>query len=196
MDVASSTAASRRSCQAILCLNNQSDYFLIVFARCAIAVAVGGIVHHKKVNLALEIIPFDMTPLSNELPVMASLAPWLTVGDGDAAVEFYRTAFGAVEVYRLDTPDGGLISRLKIGEHAEFWLSSDASVSLALNSPYGIEKIRMILTVPNPDNIFRQATYAGANIIFPVEEQHGWRIGRIEDPFGFHWEIGRPVQTP
>ncbi len=52
---------------------------------------------------------------------------------------------------------------------------------------------RMILTVPDPDAVFAQALAAGAREVFPVAEEHGWRIGRVADPYGHHWEIGKPV---
>lgn len=51
----------------------------------------------------------------------------------------------------------------------------------------------MILTVADPDAVFAQALKAGASQIFPVGEEHGWRLGRVVDPFGHHWEIGRPL---
>ena len=53
--------------------------------------------------------------------------------------------------------------------------------------------IRMILTVADPDATFDQAVRAGASVVHPVSEEHGWRVGRIADPFGHHWEIGRQV---
>jgi PhnB protein len=53
----------------------------------------------------------------------------------------------------------------------------------------------MILTVADPDAVFMRAITAGASEIFPVGEGHGWRLGRLVDPFGLHWEIGRPL-TP
>ena len=53
--------------------------------------------------------------------------------------------------------------------------------------------IRMILTVANPEQIFAQALAAGATEIFPVGVEHGWKLGRLVDPFGLHWEIGHPV---
>jgi PhnB protein len=49
----------------------------------------------------------------------------------------------------------------------------------------------MILTVENPDPAFEQAIMAGATVV--VYEDHGWRVGRIADPFGHHWEIGKPL---
>ena len=132
--------------------------------------------------------------------ITPSLAPWLTVPDGPKAVDFYKRAFGATETYRLEDPGGGLIVRLSIGGHAEFWISggpasdnpSPASDSPA---PLGGDSIRLILTVPDPDTLFTQALGAGATQIFPVGEGHGWRLGRLADPFGLHWEIGYPLDT-
>lgn len=51
----------------------------------------------------------------------------------------------------------------------------------------------MILTVPDPDAVFLRAIKAGALEVVPVSEEHGWRVGRVVDPFGHHWEIGRQV---
>jgi PhnB protein len=101
------------------------------------------------------------------------------------AVEFYKSAFGAIEVYRQEDPSGSVVSRLSI-DGAEFWLSDDPK---ALSSG----SVRMILTVADPDGVFAQALAAGASEIFPVGEAHGWRVGRLVDPFGYHWEIGRPL---
>ena len=51
----------------------------------------------------------------------------------------------------------------------------------------------MILTVENPDIFFSQAIQAGATEVFPLGEGHGWRLGRLTDPFGLHWEIGHQL---
>ena len=53
--------------------------------------------------------------------------------------------------------------------------------------------VRMILTVPDPDAMFAKALAAGAREVFAVQSAHGWRLGRVVDPFGHHWEIGRPA---
>jgi PhnB protein len=53
----------------------------------------------------------------------------------------------------------------------------------------------MILTVRDPDMVFRQALAAGAKQISPVSEGHGWRVGRVVDPFGHHWEVGHPLDA-
>ena len=54
--------------------------------------------------------------------------------------------------------------------------------------------MRMVMVVADPDAVFARATKAGANVMSPVEDmEYGWRVGRIVDPFGHHWEIGRPL---
>jgi PhnB protein len=122
-----------------------------------------------------------------------SIAPMLSVRGGARAVEFYKSAFGAIEVYRIEAPDGAVVSRLSV-EGAEFWLS-DESPEHGNFSPesLGGGSVRMILTVPDPDAMFSQAVSAGAHEVHTVGEAHGWRIGRLVDPFGHHWEIGHPL---
>lgn len=51
----------------------------------------------------------------------------------------------------------------------------------------------MILTVDNPDVAFTRAVTAGATVVVPMEDNYGWRLGRIVDPYGHHWEIGKPL---
>ena len=122
-----------------------------------------------------------------------SIAPMLSVRSGARAVEFYISALGAVEVFRVEDPGGAVVSRLSV-EGAEFWLS-DESPEHGNFSPesLGGGSVRLLLTVPDPDAVFAKALAAGAQEVFAVAEEHGWRLGRVVDPFGHHWEIGRPV---
>jgi PhnB protein len=122
-----------------------------------------------------------------------SIAPMLSVRNGARAVEFYKSAFGATEVFRIESPDGAVVARLSV-EGAEFWLS-DESPEHANFSPesLGGGTVRMILTVPDPDAMFARALAAGARSVVPVKEDYGWRLGRVADPFGHHWEIGHPL---
>ena len=122
-----------------------------------------------------------------------SIAPWLSVRNSARAVDFYKSAFGANEVFRLESPDGDVVARLSV-DGAEFWVSGE-SPEHGNFSPesLGGGSVRMILTVPDPDAVVAQALAAGATEIFPVGEEHGWRLGRVVDPFGHHWEIGRPL---
>lgn len=124
-------------------------------------------------------------------PVVCSLAPWLTVRNSKNAIEFYKKAFGAIEVYRLEGDEGDLVARLSVNG-AEFWISN-GSAEFAVSESLGGGTVRMILTVPDPDSLFLQALKAGATEVFPVGEEHGWRLGRLSDPFGLHWEIGRQL---
>src|SRR3989441_10674388 len=125
--------------------------------------------------------------------VSCSVAPMLSVRHGARAVEFYKAAFGAVEVYRVEAPDGAVVSRLSVAG-AEFWVA-DESPEHQNFSPesLGGGSVRMILTVPDPDAMLAKAVAAGARVVTPVEEAYGWRVGRLVDPFGHHWEIGRPL---
>ena len=126
------------------------------------------------------------------LQIKHSLAPWISVPVG--AIEFYKSAFDATEVYHHDDPSGGMVVRLSVNG-AEFWLSQE-SPDRASPTPAPIRgggMIRLILTVPDPDEVFARARKAGAAEVYPVSEGHGWRIGCIADPYGLHWEIGHPL---
>jgi PhnB protein len=121
------------------------------------------------------------------------IAPMLSVRNGAGAIEFYKAAFGAQESYRIDDPSGAVVARLSVGE-AEFWLA-DESPEHQNFSPesLGGGSVRMVMTVPDPDAAFDRAVKAGATVVWPVTNEYGWRVGRIKDPFGHNWEIGRPV---
>lgn len=117
----------------------------------------------------------------------------LSVRNGAGAIEFYKAAFEAREAYRIDDPSGAVVARLSVGE-AEFWLA-DESPEHQNFSPesLGGGSVRMVMTVPDPDAAFDRAVKAGATVVWPVTNEYGWRLGRIKDPFGHHWEIGRPL---
>jgi PhnB protein len=122
-----------------------------------------------------------------------TLAPWLSVRNGDQAVEFYKSAFNATEVHRLDGPEGLAVARLSING-ADFWIGAESPEHTNPKPDCSqASSIRIILTVPNPDATFAQALTAGATEVYPVQDGHGWRIGRVVDPFGYHWEIGHPL---
>lgn len=108
-------------------------------------------------------------------------------------MEFYKSAFAANVVYRIDAPDGAVVARLSI-DGAEFWVA-DESPEHKNFSPetLGGGSVRIVLIKDNPDDAFERAVTAGAAIVWPVGNQHGWRVGRVVDPFGHHWEIGKPL---
>lgn len=125
--------------------------------------------------------------------VKTSLQPWLSVANSAKAGAFYQDAFGAVETYRIEIPGGGLVLRLSIDD-AEFWVSGQSSdTEEIITDSLRQEAVRLILTVEDPDAVFEQAIKAGAIEVFPVREDYGWRLGRLSDPFGLDWEIGKPL---
>src|SRR5229473_1458480 len=134
-----------------------------------------------------------MTEAGTGTSFVCSIAPMLSVRNGARAVEFYRSAFGAIEVYRVEDPGGSVVAKLSV-DGAEFWLS-DESPEHGNFSPesLGGGTSRMILTVADPDAVFARALAAGATQVVPMEEAYGWRLGRVVDPFGHHWEIGHPL---
>lgn len=122
-----------------------------------------------------------------------TIAPMLSVRGGARAVEFYKAAFEATEVFRIEDPDGAVVARLSV-DGAEFWVS-DESPEHGNFSPETLKgsTTRMTLTVSDPDATFAKAVAAGARQITAVTEDYGWRLGRVVDPFGHHWEIGHPL---
>jgi PhnB protein len=124
-------------------------------------------------------------------PRQTSIAPWLSVRRGAEAVDFYKAAFGAVELHRVENDEGEIVAQLSIGG-ADFWVSDDPDSS---PETLGGGSVRMILTVEDPDSVFEQAVTAGATVVTAIYEDHGWRIGRVADPFGHHWEIGKPLEN-
>jgi len=129
--------------------------------------------------------------MTDRAAVHTTIAPWLSVRNGARAVDFYKSAFGATEVFRMD--EGGVVARLSV-EGAEFWVG-DESPEHSNFSPQSLNgsSVRIILTVADPDAVFARAVAAGASQVYAVTEEYGWRLGRVVDPFGHHWEIGRPL---
>lgn len=122
-----------------------------------------------------------------------SIEPWLSVRNGARAVEFYKSAFGATEVFHLESPDGAVVSTLSI-DGAKFWLSDESPEHFNFSpESLGGGTVKMMLIVPDPDAAFAKALAAGAREVTPVSEMHGWRVGRVVDPFGHHWEIARQL---
>jgi PhnB protein len=121
-----------------------------------------------------------------------SLAPMLSVRRGSDAVAFYKAAFGASELFKIE--DGGsVVAQLAI-QGAKFWVA-DESPSHQNFSPetLGGATARFVLVVDDPAAFHAQALAAGAREVWPVHKEYGWLMGRVVDPFGHHWEIGKPL---
>jgi PhnB protein len=119
-----------------------------------------------------------------------SITVTLSVRDWERAVEFYTDALSARELYRV--PGGG-VAQLAVGG-ADFWVAEE-SPEHANFSPQTLGgcSVRMLLIVADPAAACARAVAAGATQVVPVQDEHGWRIGRIVDPFGHHWEVARQL---
>jgi len=126
--------------------------------------------------------------------MQTSLSFTLAVRKGADAVAFYKRAFEATEIDRMESPDGDVVVQLQIGQYRFF--VADESLEHGNFSPESLgnrSSVRLALIVGEPDAVARQAVAAGAKEVYPVADQpYGWRLGRVVDPFGHHWEIGRP----
>jgi len=125
---------------------------------------------------------------------VTSIQPELWVDGAAAAVEFYANAFGASVLHSVGEGDD-IVVQLTFDD-AVFWVAS-ADPDSGRFSPLAISGAtsRMLLVTDDPDAFHRRATDAGAVEISPVGDEHGWRVGRIRDPFGHEWEIGKPIVT-
>jgi PhnB protein len=123
---------------------------------------------------------------------MTSIQPELWVENPGEAVAFYEAAFGATVLHRVGSGDD-IVAQLAVGE-AAFWVAG-VSATMKRLSPRAIDGAtsRTLLVVDDPERVVRQTVAAGATESSPVSEEHGWRLGRIVDPFGHEWEIGAPL---
>lgn len=123
-----------------------------------------------------------------------SIAPMLSVRNGAKAVEFYKSAFGASELFRVEDDSGAVVVQLSV-EESNFWVADESPEHLNFSpASLGGGTVRMVMVVEDPDSTFDRAIAAGATAVWPVADQpYGWRVGRLADPFGHHWEIGKPL---
>lgn len=122
------------------------------------------------------------------------ISPMLSVRRGTKAVEFYKAALGAEELFCIGDERQGVVAKLSV-QGAEFWVADEAPEYLNFSpESLGGGTVRMVLVVENPDALFDRAVSAGGKVVAAVEDkEYGWRVGRLVDPFGHHWEIGKPL---
>jgi PhnB protein len=123
---------------------------------------------------------------------MTSIQPELWVDRAGAAIAFYEQAFGARVLHRVGEGDD-VVAQLSVGD-AAFWVAA-ASSQMKRFSPEQIDGAtsRTLLVVDDPEEVVARAVAAGATESSPVADEHGWRLGRIIDPHGHEWEVGRPL---
>jgi PhnB protein len=126
---------------------------------------------------------------------MTSIQPELWVERADEAVAFYESALGATVLHGVGS-GADIVAQLAIGDGV-FWVAA-ASAAMGRFSPHAIGGAtgRTLLVVDDPDAVLARAVGAGATQLAAVAVEHDWRLGRIRDPFGHEWEIGRPLRRP
>ena len=125
---------------------------------------------------------------------MTSIQPQLWVDGAATAVAFYTAAFGANVLHQVGDGED-IVAQLAVGE-AVFWVAAADPDSGRFN-PKSLSGAtgRTLLVVDDPSSVLAQAVSAGATEAAPVADEHGWRLGRLIDPFGHEWELGRPLGT-
>lgn len=124
------------------------------------------------------------------------LTPFLTVKDARRIVEFYKKAFGATEISRQSTPTGQFIIEMSIEGDRFYAVDENRAAFNVSPVTLGGTTVRMSLIVGDPDAVAARAVAAGARVIFPVADQlYGMRQGRVADPEGHHWLIGKPLAS-
>lgn len=123
---------------------------------------------------------------------MTSIEPQLWSDHPAAAVAFYEAGFGAVVLHRVGDGDD-IVAQLAVGE-ARFWVTA-ADSGMKRFDPQRIAGAtgRTLLVAEDPAALHARAVEAGATELSAVTEEHGWRLGRIVDPFGHEWELGHPL---
>jgi PhnB protein len=121
---------------------------------------------------------------------VTSVEPELWVGDPAGAIAFYAQAFGAEVLHRVGHDDE-VVAQLQVG-NARFWLSNAGRERF---DPLliGGRTSRTLLVTDQPDVLVAGAVEAGAELTSDVSDEHGWRLGRVVDPYGHEWEIGHPT---
>ena len=120
-----------------------------------------------------------------------SITPSLVVTNANEAIEFYKKAFDAQEIYRFPTPDGKILhAMIQIGD--SFVMMSDEFPTMGLKSPstIGGTSVTLHLYVEDADKIFKQAVDSGAAVTMPIMDAFwGDRYGMVIDPYGHSWAI-------
>lgn len=125
-----------------------------------------------------------------------SLTPYLIVRGGKSAIEFYKQAFGATEVLRLDMPDGSIAhAEMKIGD--SIFMMGEENEQYQCHSPLKLKgtPVGLMIYVTDSDAVYNQAIAAGATVLRPIQNQfYGDRSGTVTDPFGHQWTISTHIE--
>lgn len=128
-------------------------------------------------------------------PTLRGVTPYLTVRGAKEALEFYKRAFGAEEVMRMDAQDGKRLMHAHIKVNGGDVMMSDEFPEHGAGLGSGPVGVTLHLAVDDADRWWKRAVDAGAKVKMPLEDQFwGDRYGQLSDPFGHSWSIGAPTR--
>lgn len=131
-----------------------------------------------------------------------TLIPCIVVSNAAAAIDFYKAAFGAVELARHPAPKGDKLMHASLSINGGILMMSDDFSSAMGGKPQTPEAldgspVTFHLQVEDADAVWARAIAAGATVTMPLANQFwGDRYGQLHDPFGHKWSIGQHISTP
>lgn len=122
--------------------------------------------------------------------------PYLVVKGAADAIEFYKRAFDATELFRVPGPDGAVMhAEIKIGDSIIMLADEFPQMNALSPKTIGGSPVSLMLYLPNVDEVFARTIAAGAKELRPLQNQfYGDRSGTVEDPFGHKWTISTHVE--
>jgi PhnB protein len=134
-----------------------------------------------------------VNPIPEDYP---RVTPYLIVGDGAAAIDFYTSVLGASERMRMAGPDGKVgHAELNVGDSVIMLADEHPEMNAVGPKTVGGTPVSIHVYVEDSDSVFERAIEAGAKSLAPMEDKfYGDRSGSFEDPFGHHWNVATHVE--
>jgi PhnB protein len=125
-----------------------------------------------------------------------SISPRLVVQDGAAAIDFYTSTIGAIELHRFADPSGRIVdAQLQLGDDVFSLTEEQDGVNVSPVS-LGGSPLLLTLTVDDADASGAAMEQAGAQVVFPIDDRfYGRREGRLRDPFGHLWIVSQVIES-
>jgi PhnB protein len=120
-----------------------------------------------------------------------SVTPYLIVRGGADAIEFYKKAFGALELFRFPSPDGKIgHAEIKVGNSPIMLADEFPDMGYKGPQSLGGSPVSLMIYVDDVDTVFQQAVDAGATVKEALQDKfYGDRMGTVIDPFGHRWHL-------
>lgn len=127
---------------------------------------------------------------------MSTVSPYLIVANAAEAIDFYKRAFGAEELYRLDDPSGRIgHAELRFGDTVVMLADEFPDFGALAPARFGGSPVRLHLSVSDADAALQQAVSEGATLVRPASDEfHGDRSGMVVDPYGHSWFVSAKTE--